>query len=98
MKEWVGLLVGAATVVFAIAAGAARAAPPSAVVVHALSAGTPSPPVSRPSTDPDLEPGFPVQTFEHEGSYHGGPATHVHEGHGEAAPTPEILVSDPGIG
>ncbi len=55
--------------------------------MHSLSAGTPAPSVSRPSTDPDLEPGFPVQTYEHEGSYHGGPANHVLVGNIDADPT-----------
>ena len=27
--------------------------------------------------DPDLEPGFPVQTYETAGSYHAGPAIHA---------------------
>ena len=98
MKKRVGLLVGAATVVVAVTAGAARAEPPSGLVVHSLSAGTPAAPVSRPSTDPDLEPGFPVQTFEHEGSYHGGPANHVLVGNIDADPTLEILASAHALG
>ena len=98
MKVRVGLLVGAATVFIAVAAGAARAEPPSGLVVHSLSAGTPASSVSRPSTDPDLEPGFPVQTYELEGSYHGGPANHVLVGNIDADPTLEILASAHAIG
>ena len=98
MKVRVGLLVGAGAVVIAVIAGAARAQPPSGLVVHSLFAGTLGPPVSRPATEPDLEPGFPVQTYEHEGSYHGGPANHVLVGNIDADPTLEILASAHAIG
>jgi hypothetical protein len=55
------------------------------------------PPQSRarlaPTGDPDLEPGFPVQTFERAGSYHGGPAVHALVGNIDDDPTLEILVT-----
>ena len=48
----------------------------------------------RRPPDPDLEPGFPVQTYETAGSYHGGPAIHALVGNLDPSePTLEILVS-----
>src|SRR5436190_10816623 len=46
---------------------------------------------SSTGTDPDLEPGFPVQALETAGSYHGGPANHVQVGNIDADPTLEIV-------
>jgi len=43
--------------------------------------------------DPDLEPGFPVQTYETAGSYHAGPAIHTLVGNIDGDPTLEILVT-----
>ncbi|HEY6151210.1 MAG TPA: VCBS repeat-containing protein, partial [Gaiellaceae bacterium] len=48
---------------------------------------------ARPATDPDLEPGFPVQTYETAGSYHGGPANHALVGNIDGDSTLEILAS-----
>jgi len=47
----------------------------------------------RPSVDPDLEPGFPVRTYERAGTYHGGPAVLSLVGNIDADPTLEILVT-----
>jgi hypothetical protein len=47
-----------------------------ATIVALLTAGTYSA-AGAPLPDPDLEPGFPVQTYESAGSYHGGPANHT---------------------
>ena len=44
-------------------------------------------------TDPDLEPGFPVKTFERAGTYHGGPAVLSLVANIDGDPTLEILVS-----
>src|SRR6478672_5190707 len=98
MKAPVWLLCGAAVIGVAAAAGGARAAsqPRPPVVVHQLWRHPGAP--QRPSTDPDLEPGFPVQTYEHEGSYHGGPANHVLVGNIDADPTLEILASAHALG
>src|SRR5262245_23168119 len=43
--------------------------------------------------DPDLEPGFPVQTFHTAGSYHAGPAIHTLVGNIDADPNLEIIVT-----
>ena len=48
--------------------------------------------------DPDLEPGFPVRTFERAGSYHSGPAIHVQVGNIDADPTLEILATSLSVG
>ena len=49
-------------------------------------------------SDPDLEPGFPVQTFERAGTYHGGPAVLTLVGNIDADPTLEILASGLSVG
>jgi hypothetical protein len=50
--------------------------------------------VSPPATpDPDLEPGFPVQTYETAGTYHSGFAIHTLVGNIDADPRLEILVT-----
>src|SRR5262245_8183161 len=43
--------------------------------------------------DPDLEPGFPVQTFETAGTYHAGQAIHALVGNIDGDPTLEIVVT-----
>jgi hypothetical protein len=43
--------------------------------------------------DPDLAPGFPVQTYESAGSYHAGPALHTLVGNIDADAHPEILIT-----
>ena len=48
---------------------------------------------AAPNSDPDLEPGFPVQTYERGGSYHGGPAILTLVGNIDADPTLEILAT-----
>ena len=48
--------------------------------------------------DPDLEPGFPVQAMETDGSYHSGPAVHVQVGNIDADPTLEILATALSVG
>src|SRR5215208_649033 len=48
---------------------------------------------AAPNPDPDLEPGFPVQTFERAGTYHGGPAVLTLVGNIDADPALEILAS-----
>jgi hypothetical protein len=48
---------------------------------------------TAPGTDPDLEPGFPVQIYERGGSYHAGPAINVLVGNIDSDPTLEILVT-----
>ena len=49
-------------------------------------------PSPRPP-DPDLEPNFPVQTYERGGSYHAGAAIHALVGNIDDDPTLEILVT-----
>jgi hypothetical protein len=48
--------------------------------------------------DPDLEPGFPVQTFHAGGSYTGGPGIHTLVGNIDGDPELEIVVSGLGSG
>src|SRR5436190_7355178 len=48
---------------------------------------------SSTGTDPDLEPGYPVQALETAGSYHSGPAVHVQVGNIDADPTLEIVAT-----
>jgi hypothetical protein len=43
--------------------------------------------------DPDLEPGFPVQTYETSGGYYGGQGIHVLVGNIDNDPTLEILAT-----
>ena len=43
--------------------------------------------------DPDLEPGFPVQTYSSGGGYHGGPAINALVGNIDDDPTLEILAT-----
>ncbi|MFL5735197.1 MAG: FG-GAP-like repeat-containing protein [Chloroflexia bacterium] len=43
--------------------------------------------------DPDLEPGFPVQTYDTAGQYHAGPAIHTLVGNIDADPQLEIIVT-----
>src|SRR5262245_7948958 len=47
----------------------------------------------RAQSDPDLEPGFPVQTVHTAGSYHAGPAIHTLVGNINGDLNREILVS-----
>ena len=47
----------------------------------------------RHGADPDLEPGFPVKTFERAGTYHGGPAILTLVGNIDSDPTLEILAT-----
>ena len=49
--------------------------------------------ISSSSPDPDLEPGFPVQTWHDAGTYMGGPAVHTRIGNIDTDPEVEILVS-----
>jgi hypothetical protein len=53
---------------------------------------------AAPATDPDLEPGFPVQAYERAGSYHAGPALNVLVGNIDSDPTLEFLVTALGVG
>ena len=53
---------------------------------------------ARSGTDPDLEPGFPVKTFERGGTYHGGPAVLTLVGNIDADPTLEVLVTALAVG
>jgi FG-GAP-like repeat len=55
--------------------------------------GPPAPAAELFVGDPDLEPGFPVQTFEDAGGYHGGPAIHTVVGNIDADPRAEILMT-----
>src|SRR5690348_3656990 len=83
----------AAAVIGVVAVGVASAAhtPRSPVVVHTLYRHARAP--FRPATDPDLEPGFPVQTYEGAGTYHGGPAIHALVGNIDSDPQLEILAT-----
>jgi hypothetical protein len=65
-----------------------------AVVVVGVEAAS----AARSGTDPDLEPGFPVQTFERPGTYHGGPAVLSLVGNIDADPTLEILATGLAVG
>ena len=86
------IAVLAALVVTAFAAAGAA----SATLSSELS---PAPRVSAPAgTDPDLEPGFPVKTYERAGTYHGGPAVLALVGNIDADPTLEILVTALALG
>jgi hypothetical protein len=49
-------------------------------------------------TDPDLKPGFPVQTIHLAGSYHGGPAIHTLVGNIDNDPQLEIVVTALAVG
>jgi FG-GAP-like repeat/Domain of unknown function DUF11 len=49
--------------------------------------------VSSLNSDPDLEPGFPVQTWHDAGTYMGGPAVNTRVGNIDSDPELEILVS-----
>jgi PKD repeat protein len=49
--------------------------------------------VVRSSAIAGLEPGFPVQTLETAGSFHGGAATHTLVGNMDAEPTLEVVVT-----
>ena len=67
---------------------AKSAAALAALVAAALLAGRAS-----AGGDPDLEPGFPVQTYESAGTYHGGPGVHALVGNIDDDPTLEIVVT-----
>src|SRR5918994_13493 len=90
-RPWL-LLLGSALVAVLLSAGSALAASNNATNetgeadVGRLAANA-NPP------DPDLEPGFPVRTFERGGSYHAGPAIHTLVGNIDNDPTLEILVT-----
>ena len=73
--------------------GALIAAFVAAVVFGAAAASA-----ARSGTDPDLEPGFPVKTYERGGTYHGGPAVLSLVGNIDADPTLEILASALAVG
>jgi hypothetical protein len=104
MKGW-GALVAVLVAVAAVAvrgseaSGGARPGlatvdvQPDRTVKREQASGPPSAWTSRPQGDPDLEPGFPVRTFERSGSYHGGPAIHTLVGNIDADPTLEILAT-----
>ena len=73
-------------------AGSALAVLPAGHV--ATRQGDTHPPrLADPTTDPDLEPGFPVRTYETAGSYHAGPAIHTLVGNIDGDATLEILVT-----
>lgn len=52
----------------------------------------------RPTTDPDLKPGFPVTSLDLPGTFHAGPAIHTLVGNIDADPELEILVTGLAVG
>ncbi len=62
-------------------------------VRHLRARGSAPPRPPSPPADPDLEPGFPVQTLHGEGVYVGGPGIHTLVGEIDGDPQLEIIVS-----
>lgn len=52
----------------------------------------------NPTPDPDLKPGFPVQTYERGGTYHGGPAVHTLVANIDSDPQLETIVTALAVG
>lgn len=68
--------------------------PPGLFVTQLLGIPLPNEPLPPYlGSDPDLEPGFPVQAYHGPGTYRGGPAVHTLVGNIDGDPTLEILVT-----
>jgi FG-GAP-like repeat len=97
MRGRVAVLIGVAVIAVVAAEALAVRVADAATARNVHAVGLPQRPSlspgHTPAGDPDLEPGFPVQTFERAGSYHGGPAIHALVGNIDADPTLEILAT-----
>src|SRR5262249_8162650 len=89
MRRWLLIGVSSFLLVIVVSTGVASAAQQST-----RSWGTPR----ALMVDPDLEPGFPVQTYERPGTWHGGQAINALVGNIDADPTLEILTTALALG